>query len=257
MKVITSRENTQFKSLKKLASSARERRKTGMALLDGIHLVEVYLARVGLPQLAVVAENRLGDREIAQLLATIPDEKLLALDERLFAEISTVESSTGIAALVTIPRHPVRERGRFMLLLEGIQDPGNLGSMLRSAASAGCDQVYCSADCADPWSPKVLRAGMGAHFFLAIEEHDNLPTLAGELGCKVIAAAPQGKESLYEVDMQGALAFAVGNEGNGLSTAMLEVATHVVRIPMPGGMESLNAAAATAICLFEKLRRDQ
>lgn len=256
MKHITSRDNAQFKRLKKLAHSARERRKLCRTLLDGAHLCGVYLERVGVPEWVVVAGSHQDNPEIAALLSRVPADQLLVLDERLFAEISTVETSTGIAAMIPLPEPAPTAWGNFCVFLEALQDPGNLGSILRSAASAGCDRVYLSAACVDVWSPKVLRAGMGAHFYLLVEENRELCGLARDFPGKVLAAAPGAEQMLFESDLRGRVAFAIGNEGSGLSTELLAAATHTVRIPMPGGMESLNAAAATAICLFEKVRQD-
>lgn len=256
MKRVSSRDNAQFKHLKKLSHSSRERRKARSTILDGVHLLSVYLERVGCPEQVIVADSRCEEAEIAGLLQRVPVEKLLVLDDGLFAEVSTVESSTGIAAMIPIPQEPSSGWAQFGLFLEDLQDPGNLGSILRSAASAGCDKVYLSPACADIWSPKVLRAGMGAHFFLSLEENRELCALAQEYPGKVIATAPGARSTLFENDLRGQVVFAVGNEGAGLSEELLAAATQTSRIPMPGGMESLNAAAATAICLFEKVRQD-
>jgi TrmH family RNA methyltransferase len=141
------------------------------------------------------------------------------------------------------------------LLLEGIQDPGNLGSILRSAAAAGCDAVFLSPACADAWSPKVMRAAMGGHFALHIYEQQNLPDIAKQFSGKVLATSLQAAHSLYDCDMAGAVALMVGNEGAGLTNNLLVCATERVSIPMPGKVESLNVAAATAICLFEAARQ--
>lgn len=256
MKHITSHDNAQFKQLKKLAHSARERRKLRRTLVDGAHLLSVYLERVGVPEWVIVASSHQDVPEIARLLTRVPANHLLVLDDRLFAEISTVETVTGIAATIPIPQTLPGAGGAFCLFLEALQDPGNLGSILRSAASAGCDRVYLSTVCTDVWSPKVLRAGMGAHFYLSVEENQELCGLARGFSGKVLAAAPGAVQTLFESDLRGHVAFAIGNEGSGLSAELLAAATHTVRIPMPGGMESLNAAAATAICLFEKVRQD-
>ncbi|MDH4235333.1 MAG: RNA methyltransferase, partial [Gallionella sp.] len=146
---------------------------------------------------------------------------------------------------------------RFALLLEDIQDPGNLGSMLRSAAAAGCDAVFLSTSCADAWSPKVLRAAMGGHFALAIHERQDLTSVAKVFPGTLLAASLQARHSLYDCDLRGNVAFLVGNEGAGLSAGLLELATQTITIPMRGKIESLNAAAATAICLFEAARQRQ
>jgi TrmH family RNA methyltransferase len=143
----------------------------------------------------------------------------------------------------------------FILLLEDIQDPGNLGSILRSAAAAGCDAVFLSAGCADAWSPRVLRAAMGGHFALTIHENSDLIAVTREFGGKILAASLQAERSLYVSNLRGKLGFAIGNEGAGLSKALQDAVQERFIIPMPGKVESLNAAAATAVCLFEAVRQ--
>ena len=145
-------------------------------------------------------------------------------------------------------------QGQFCVLLEAIQDPGNLGAMLRTAAAAGVDAVYLSKGCAEVWSPKALRAGMGAQFALALHEHADLTLIARELK-SLIATSLDAQQSLYDLDLSGPVAFVFGNEGAGLSPALLDTATHQVKIPMPGKVESLNVAAAAAVCLFECVRQ--
>jgi TrmH family RNA methyltransferase len=141
------------------------------------------------------------------------------------------------------------------VLLEDIQDPGNLGAILRSAAAAGVQTIYLSKHCADVWSPKVLRAGMGAHFVLSIQENADLPQVAQGLPGMLIAMSLDADQSLFDLQLTGPVAFAVGNEGVGLSTELAQMATQRVKIPMPGAVESLNAAAAAAVCLFERVRQ--
>ncbi|MET0441218.1 MAG: RNA methyltransferase, partial [Casimicrobiaceae bacterium] len=147
---------------------------------------------------------------------------------------------------------------RFTLLLEDLQDPGNVGTVLRTSAAAGVDQVLLSKHCAFAWSPKVLRAAQGAHFLTTVAEDTDLTAWATQFraaGGRVVALEPHGGEPLFDAPLGMPLALAVGNEGAGLSEALLAVADARVTIPMPGGMESLNAAAAAAVALFECLRR--
>jgi len=178
------------------------------------------------------------------------------LDDKLFAELSELKTPTGIFALIDLPQPSETVAGsRFALLLEDIQDPGNLGSMLRSAAAAGCDAVFLSNGCADAWSPKVLRAAMGGHFALNVYERQDLPGVAKSFPGTLLAASLQATHSLYDCDLRGNVAFLIGNEGAGLSADLLNLATQQITIPMPGKVESLNAAAATAICLFETVRQ--
>ena len=258
MKHITSRGNALYKSLLKLAHSSRERRKKRQALLDGTHLVAAYCTSFGLPQTLVLSATGLQHQEIRSLLRQRPELKPVVLADPLFRQISPVTAPTGILAVVHVPErvaHP--QDARFCVLLEELQDAGNLGSILRCAAAAGADAAYLSKNCAFAWSPKTLRAAMGAHFHLCLAENADLAEVAKKFRGKLVAAEPRGKESLYEVDLRGAVAFIIGNEGTGLSETLLKLAHHRVNIPMPGTIESLNAAAAAAVCLFEKVRQEQ
>lgn len=263
MKSITSRENPFFRQLVKLAESAAQRRSSGLTLLDGVHLLNAYRAAVGLPQSLIVSAAGRDSAEIKCLLAELGEKeavKLVVLSDALFREVSPVKTPSGIMALIAIPAAvviPVRQGERFCVLLEAIQDPGNLGSILRSAAAAGADAAYLSAGCADAWSPKTLRAAMGAHFQLRIHEQSDLAQVAREFNGKVIATTLQAKMSLYQTCLTGPLAFVFGNEGMGLSDALLQAVSEQITIPMPGGTESLNAAAAAAVCFFERVRQKE
>jgi len=263
MTTLTSRDNPRFKHLVKLAGSARQRKKDRQTLLDGAHLVAAYFAAAGMPERVVVSESGLQQAEIKSLLAafeTMPGgskKGVTHLSDALFNEISPVKTPGGILAQIVIPpAQAMPARSGFSVLLEAIQDPGNLGSILRSAAAAGAGAVYLSADCADAWSPKTLRAAMGAHFLLPIYEQADLIAVAQSFDGQVIATALAARQSLYASKLPGNIAFVFGNEGEGLSEALLQAATLQVTIPMPGGMESLNAAAAAAVCFFEKVRQD-
>jgi RNA methyltransferase, TrmH family len=256
MKHVDSRRNPLFKSLAKLKDSARTRRTEQVALLDGLHLVGAYLDRVGAPDAVVVAEAALADAEIGKLLARVALLEPVALSDDLFRELSPVTTPSGILAAVPIPAaRPVAHDVDACLLLEDIQDPGNLGGILRSAAAAGVRDVLLSQACADAWSPRVLRAGMGAHFFLNIVEGAKLVAYAREYSGQVVATAARAEQSIFSADLARATAFAVGNEGAGLSPELAREADVVVAIPMPGEMESINVAAAVAVCLFERVRQ--
>lgn len=256
MKHISSRDNPFFKELAKLAGSARQRGKTNQTLLDGAHLLAAYLDAGKQPQHILLNAVALHDAEITALLERAADMPVTKLDDKLFAELSELKTPTGILALIDLPQPAgTIADSRFALLLEDIQDPGNLGSMLRSAAAAGCDAVFLSTGCADAWSPKVLRAAMGGHFALDIHERQDLPGVARAFPGMLLAASLQATHSLYGCDLRGKVAFLVGNEGVGLSADLLDIATQTIAIPMHGKIESLNAAAATAICLFEVVRQ--
>ena len=256
IKRITSRDNAFYKSLHKLASSSRERRTARQTLLDGPHLLRAFLEAGGRPLHLLVNEQALQNAEIADLLAACNDVPQTLLDDNLFAQLSELKTPNGLLALIAIPQPAVpAAHSQFALLLEDIQDPGNLGSILRSAAAAGCDAVFLSQGCADAWSPKVLRAGMGGHFVLHIHDAADLIGVAREFTGKILAASLQAEKTLYTCNLRGKLAFAIGNEGAGLSPALQDAAQEQFIIPMLGKVESLNAAAATAVCLFEAVRQ--
>lgn len=258
IKRISSRDNAFYKSLHRLSSSGRVRREAGQTLLDGAHLLRAFLDAGGKPKHLLVNEQALQDAEIAGLLQACADVAQTQFDDPLFAQLSELKTPSGLLALIDIPPAGVEvAHSQFALLLEDIQDPGNLGSILRSAAAAGCDAVYLSQGCADAWSPKVLRAGMGGHFALSILESADLAKVAAAFTGKLLAASLQADKSLYDSNLRGKLAFAIGNEGAGLSPALLDAAQQHFIIPMRGKVESLNAAAATAVCLFEAVRQRQ
>lgn len=256
MKHITSRDNPFFKTLLKLASSTKQRHEAGQTLLDGIHLLQAYLATEEPVQHLIINETALQNSELATLLKKMPDTPLTQFSDNLFAELSDLKTPSGILALIDIPTAAVTPaQSKFCLLLEDIQDPGNVGSILRSAAGAGCDAVYLSKNCVDVWSPKVLRAAMGGHFALDVYESADLLHVSKTLPGKLFATSPHAKINLYQANLRGDCAFAIGNEGAGLSQDLLTAAYQLVSIPMHGKTESLNVAAATAVCLFEAARQ--
>ena len=256
MKHITSAENPKFKSLLKLHQSSRERRKAGLSLLDGVHLVGAYLEHVGAPVEVAVGRGALDNREIAALLRSKLVPEPIVLADGLMRELSSVATPTGLVAAVKTPRPPEVPAGPGpCVMLEDVQDPGNLGSILRSAAAAGIEEVYLSRHCVQAWSPRVLRAGMGAHFALRIHDGLDLLEFVRGYGGRVYAAAGDGATPVFEADLTGRVALLFGNEGSGISAPLKHVATATISIPMHGKAESLNVAAAAAVCLFERVRQ--
>jgi RNA methyltransferase, TrmH family len=254
--LIRSRDNPRFKALRELAISTRERRKAGLALLDGAHLIAAYRASGGVPEQLVLSESGMANAEAVQLAAGASAQDALVLSDALFNDVAQVATPTGVVALIRTPR-PGSLPGRIerCVMLENIQDAGNLGSILRSTAAAGIATVLLSHGCAFPWSPKVLRAGMGAHFNLDIYDNADLAAAVHRLAGRLICASGHARKSLYQADLRGPMAWVFGNEGSGVSPEMSAAAAEQVRIPMPGKTESLNVAAAAAICLFEQVRQ--
>ena len=256
IKKITSRDNPLFKQLQKLAQSSRERKKMQQTLIEGIHLAQTYREAMGLPQALVISASGVRNTEIEALITRCSPLAPTILTDALFHELSTLETPVGIIALIETPAPaPVPARMDCCVVLEEIQDPGNLGSILRSAAAADVKHVILSKGCVFAWSPRVIRAAMGAHFLLTIHEQQDLTAVLNNFRGKKLATSLRAKNSLYDENLKGPLALMIGNEGAGLSPALSALADATVTIPMPGKMESLNAAAAAAICLFERVRQ--
>lgn len=253
-KHITSRDNPIFKQLKKFADNTKERRSEGKTLLDGVHLIESYMQTFGLPDVLIIPEGK-SSVEATGLIQELTDVSTVMLPTLMFSELTPVTSSTGILALVKIPQLPVPEVQSLVLMLEDIQDPGNLGSMLRTAVAAGVQVAYLSTACTDAWSPKALRGGQGAQFVLPIVERADLMAELAAFNGNSFAMAMQG-EDLYLQDLSQATAFVIGNEGNGLRKQTIAAASKAITIPMAeNSVESLNAGVATAVCLFECRRQ--
>jgi TrmH family RNA methyltransferase len=252
--IITSRDNPLFKRLKKLAESARERRETRTTLMDGEHLIEACLDAGGQPM--TLLHGASCPPAVWQPLAErCASAKQVALADNLFAELSPVDTPTGVMAEAAWLNPAPSNATPLVLLLEDIQDPGNLGSLLRSAAAAGATLAVLSKGCADAWSPKALRGGQGAQFVLPILLRTDLAAWVQSAGVPVWALALGGEQSVFDLDLRGAAAIAVGNEGAGLSPELIAASSGRAAIPMPGKVESLNAAAAAAIVLFEAVRQ--
>jgi RNA methyltransferase, TrmH family len=252
---ITSRDNPRLKEAVRLIASSRERRKTGRCVLEGEHLVAAYCQRIGPPESLIVADTAREQPAVHALLTSVPAARTLVVAGAVWDELTTLPAAVGVLAVVPKPQPRLRSAAEFCLLLDDVQDPGNVGSILRCAAAAGVAQVFLSAQCAFAWSPKVLRAGQGAHFHVEIYEDVELAAWARAYRGKVVAAVATGGEPLYAVDLTGPIAVAIGNEGAGLSAGLRAAARVTASIPMPGRFESLNAAAAAAVCLFECVRQ--
>lgn len=256
LKTITSASNPRFRTLLGLAHSSRERKNSGLSLLDGIHLVTAYVERLGAPQELALSHDGLNHPEVIELLQRLDESTATVYADTLFKQLSSVASPTGIIAVVPTPRSPQPENLEgASVWLEDIQDPGNVGSILRSAAAAGIPTVCLSRGSVHAWSPRVLRAGMGAHFSLQIIEGADLVKLAAGYRGHIVATGSGHAKSVFEVNLTGDVAFVFGNEGAGLSAEWLSSADSTVCVPMPGRIESLNVAAAAAVCLFERVRQ--
>jgi TrmH family RNA methyltransferase len=258
MERISSRQNAHFKLARKLMRSPRERAKSRRTLIEGARLVEAYANRFGLQGATLFFQEQRAKQEGAILAARFGRANpahMYVVADGIFPEISPVDTSEGIIALIAIPNPDLQGEGDFRVLLDGVQDPGNVGALLRTAVAAGSTTAYLGKGCADAWSPKSLRGGMGAQFVMRVLEKADLTSVLGSFEGKVIATSPQAKESIFEVDLTGPVAMIFGAEGRGVGEELLALANQLVYIPMAGNVESLNVAAAAAVCCFERLRQ--
>lgn len=258
MKRIASRENATFKSLRAIADDPREVRRQQRTLLDGIHLVAACRTAGWRPQQLLLAESATADPEIAALLAEQHDTETLVLADSLFRALSGVATPVGIAAVVAVPADDDTEITGDAVVLDAIQDTGNVGTMLRTAAAAGVKQVILGQGCAGAWTPRVLRAGQGAHFSLAIREGVDLMHWLATLGKaaeNTLATVVSGGTEVFDTGLRGPAVWLFGNEGAGLAPQLVAAAGRKVTIPLAASTESLNVAAAAAVCLFEMRRQ--
>ena len=255
MKRIASRDNPFFKTLRLWSGDAGARRDAGVALLEGIHLADAFLKSGGAPRHVVAGRSALDEAEVVALLARMPVADRYTLDDALFDTLSQVAHGIALLLIVEPPRPVVPRRiERTSVVLDRVQDPGNVGSILRSAAAAGIGDVYLSRECAGAWSPKVLRAAMGGHFHLRLFEECEPTALLRDTAIPWLSTSPHATASVHETDLTGDVVWAFGHEGQGLDPALMHGAS-AVRIPQPGHGESLNVAASAAICLFEQVRQ--
>jgi TrmH family RNA methyltransferase len=256
MRAIGSRDNLRYKALAKLVSSAKERKASGLSVLEGAHLLAAYLDSGAKPEAVAASVTALGDPEITALIERSSPAVVTVFGATLFEALSSLETAPGLIATVRTPRpRPVPRDAALAIVLEDIQDPGNVGTLIRSAAAAGAGHALLSPQCAFAWSPKVLRAAMGAHFTLNIVEGADVEAFVRGYEGESVALVARGGRALYDVDLTGRCAILVGNEGSGLTPRVAAAARVRATIPMPGRVESINAAAAGAVALFEAVRQ--
>ncbi len=246
---ITSRDNPWLKALRRLAQDKQSYRKQGEVWLEGEHLVDAVVRHGHPVRTLVCAESHwLGLPTLWQSLG----ERQVVLPDALFQAISGLESPAGVGVVLALPVATSPTPGVATVVLDRLQDAGNVGAILRSAAALGFAQVLALPGTAALWSPKVLRAGMGAHVALHLIEGATPDDLRG-LGLPVLATSSHQGPFLHELIRQGQLphpaAWLRGHEGQGVSEVLMAQASLTVRIAQPGGQESLNVAAAAAICL--------
>ena len=246
MKHITSLKNPKVAAWKAL-KDRKGRRESGCFLVEGRKMVEEALASAFDVETVLVQEGM----ELPDGL-TMPVYELPA---HVLAAVCDTKTPQGIAAVVRMKEQSAL--GKHIVVLDGVQDPGNVGTIIRTADAAGLDGVLLSNQCADVFSPKVLRATMGSIFRMNLRTTDDLPgelTKLREKGYSILSSQLDGTPFYEREKVAEQFALIIGNEGNGVSEQVQQTATHRVRLPMRGGAESLNAAIAAAIMMYELMR---
>ncbi len=261
MKTILSRSNPGYKALRQELKD----RQSEHLWLEGRHLCQEFLSRVGRPELVLFDQKALaaGDAELLTLLERLrhqdsnqTDTECWELPTDLLASLSTIAGAQGVAFVATRPTPALPKRlDGDCVILDRLQDPGNVGSIIRSCAAAGIPTLITLAGGASAWSAKALRAGQGAHFSLRIYDQVDPVSLANCLATPLAATALEGGRDLYDGTWTGPTAWMLGHEGQGVSDFWLQRAERRVFIPQAEGVESLNVAAAAAVCLFEQRRQ--
>jgi TrmH family RNA methyltransferase len=247
--VISSRDNAWLKRLRRLAQDATEYRRAGQVWLEGEHLCQALLARGGRAQVAVFAQS-LWPQAPAEWIRAAPEHLVIA--DALLEGVSGLPSPARMGFVIELPAPPALDPAAPTVILDRVQDAGNVGAILRCAAAFGFTQVVAIQGTAALWSPKVLRSGMGAHFGLHLVEalsESDVAILRLPLLTTSSHEGPFLHALLQAGDLPQKCAWVFGHEGQGVSASLMAMARHQVRIAQPGGEESLNVATAAAICL--------
>jgi len=243
--LITSRDNPLIAELRMLNAGSTAYRKQGRVWLEGDHLCRAALARGFKPALGLYSESFWP---VAQSIWAQAAIKNIVISDALFVRISGLESPSNMGFVLDLPDLAALEPSAATVILDRVQDAGNVGSILRSAAAFGFSQVIALKGTAAIWSPKVLRAGMGAHFGLQLLEGIEADALSALAVPLVVTSSHEGAV-LGSAKLPSPCAWVLGHEGQGVRQALVDKAAFKVRIGQPGGEESLNVAAAAAICL--------
>ena len=242
---IQSRDNPLLKDLRRLSQDSTAYRKQGRVWLEGDHLCRAALARSWKPAIALFSESFWPLAQVQYAQAAI---KTIVLADNLFADLSSLESPANMGFVVDLPAAAPFDPHAASVVLDRVQDAGNVGSILRSAGAFGFKQIIALKGSAALWSPKVLRAGMGAHFDLRMVEAVT-PEALEALAVPLLVTSSHGGAYLHQANLPWPCAWVLGHEGQGVSPALEARAAQRIRIAQPGGEESLNVAAAAAICL--------
>lgn len=252
--LITSSQNSKIKLVRSLFGRAKERREANAFVAEGVRLIEEAVISNWGFRFALYDET-LSERGL-RLVKKLEDEKVEVekVENRLLQSISETETSQGILAVVDDSHLSIPDSLNFILILDQIRDPGNLGTLLRTAAAAGVQAVLISPETTDAFAPKVVRSGMGAHFRLPIHSM-SWEEIREQVRDLQVYLADMDGETCWETDLRGALVLIIGSEAEGASQEARKLAVQKISIPMSGNVESLNASVAGSVLMFEVVRQ--
>lgn len=252
--ILTSPKNPNIQLVRSLLEQSKARRKHNAFVAEGARVLEDGLASA-MSLRFMLYKTSLTPRAKSILEHLKPDQAAFEVEDHLFDSLSDTESSQGILGVFDIPESAQPAKPGFVVILDQLRDPGNLGTILRSAEAAGVQAVCLPPGTTDVWAPKVVRSAMGAHFRLPLLQWPWEAITAYVEGLAVFHADMDGQESLWQTDFRGRIALLIGGEAEGISPEGRSLATHSVRIPMAGKTESLNAAVSASVLMFEVLRQ--
>ena len=256
---IESKDNSLFKETKKL-KERKGRTKKSKYIIEGYRLVEeAFKAKVSVDYVFVDDD---GEMKIQNYIKkyNLENMKIYKLSNNLIKELASTENPQGIIAVANMKPLDVSLEGSFYLLCDKVQDPGNLGTIIRSCHAAGVDGIILTKGTVDVYNEKTLRSTMGSIFYIPIAYDDEEFSITKNLkdkGFSLVSTSLKESNNLYDEDLSEKVIVCVGNEGNCVSDEVFKMSDKKVKIPMPGGAESLNVAIATSIILFEKVRQNQ
>ena len=253
--LITSDKNTTVKIIKGLLTQARQRKKQGQTVIEGVHLIDAALRSDYPFGQILLSESAHQHPEVQQILTRLPTyTPILTLSNVLYESIRSLGTGIDIMALINIPAPSLKPINDDCLILNDVQDSGNVGTLLRTAAAVGIKNILCTSATAQAWSPKTLRAGMGAQFALSIYEGLSVQDILDFVQTPLLATSSHTDTVIYQHDLRKPIAWIMGHEGQGVCDELMQCATPIA-LPQPNGQESLNVAIAGSLCLYETLRQ--
>ncbi|MDO4699886.1 MAG: RNA methyltransferase [Moraxella sp.] len=254
MTPITSPTNSTIKHASALLTQHRIRKKSGQTVIEGVHLLDAYLAQGLQINKILVAQSASTHGEVLPLLDSIRPKDIVVVADNLYKQIRTLGDGVDVMAIIDTPRPTLSTITGDCLILDGVQDAGNAGTLLRSASAVGITTIITTPNTTHLWSPKVLRAGMGANFALNIYEQISHDEILAKVKTPLYATSSHADKLIYHHDLTCPVAWVLGHEGQGVSDVFLNNATPIA-LPQPNGQESLNVGVAGSVCFYEMLRQ--